>query len=118
MKPLRGGLLLGAGLAVGIVVGAAGSVFASSPTPHASVSATPTPAAWSQLLGGSGMMTGTGMMRDWASGGSPGATFGPSMMGSLDPASRAALLKACDAMHDAMHHDAGTDGAPPAQSTP
>ncbi len=83
MTRTRGGLLLGAGLALGIAVGAAGSALAASPAPATgNAAATTTP--WSQMMGG------------WGS-------SGPGMMGSLDPSQRAALLQACDEAHDAMH---------------
>ena len=50
MTPTRGGLLLGAGLALGIAVGAAGSALAASPTPAAGTAGgTVTP--WSQRMG-------------------------------------------------------------------
>ena len=98
MTPTRGGLLLGAGLALGIAVGAAGSALAASPTP-AGGTAGGTDTPWSQLMGG----WGAGMMGGWAAGESPSATFGPGMMGSLDLSQRAALLQACDEAHDATH---------------
>ena len=98
MTRARGGLLLGAGLALGIAVGAAGSALAASPAPATgNAAATTTP--WSQMMGG----WGPGMMGGWNSNVSPSATSGPGMMGSLDPSQRAALLQACDEAHDAMH---------------
>ena len=92
MTRTRGGLLLGAGLALGIAVGAAGSALAASPTPtDGNAGGTTTP--WSQLMGGLG-------------------SFGPGMMGSLDATQRAALLQACDEAHDAMHAGAWGEASP------
>ncbi len=92
MTRTRSGLLLGAGLALGIAVGAAGSALAASPAPAAgNAAATTTP--WSQMMGG------------WA-------TSGPGMMGSIDPSQRAALLQACDEAHDAMHSWASGEASP------
>ena len=114
MTPTRGGLLLGAGLALGIAVGAAGSALAASPTPAAgNAAATATP--WSQMLGGLGGW-GAGMMGGWAATVAPSTSFGPGMMGSLDASGRAAVLQACDEAHDAMHAWASGE-APPAPST-
>ncbi len=111
MTPTRGGLLLGAGLAIGIAVGAAGSALAASPTPGGgNAAATDTP--WSQMLGG----WGAGMMGGWTSNVSPSATVGPGMMGSLDASQRTAVLQACDEAHDAMH-DLASGEAAPAPST-
>lgn len=99
MMRVRGGLLLGAGLALGIAVGAAGSALAASPAPAgASAPATDTP--WSQMLGG------------WTSNVSPSTTFGPGMMGSLNASQRSAVLQACDDAHDAMHDWASGEAAP------
>ena len=110
MTPTRGGLLLGAGLALGIAVGAAGSALAASPPP-AGGNAGGTDTPWSQMMGGSGGWD-AGMMGGWASNVSPSATFGPGMMGSLGPSQRAALLQACDGAHDAMHAWASGEASP------
>jgi len=107
MTPTRGGLLLGAGLALGIAVGAAGSALAASPTP-AGGNAGGTDTPWTQMMGG----WGAGMMGAWASNASTSADFGPGMMGSLDASGRAAVLQACDEAHDAMHAWASGETAP------
>lgn len=53
------------------------------------------------------------MMSGWAgSGTAPSATFGPGMMNGLNAADRAALQKACGAMHDAIF-GTGSDEATP-----
>jgi hypothetical protein len=107
MTPTRGGLLLGAGLALGIALGAAGSALAASPSPAGGTApAADTP--WSGMLGG----WGGGMMGGWASNVAPSASFGPGMMGSLDPSQRAAVLEACDEAHDAMHAWASGEASP------
>ncbi len=109
MTPTRSGLLLGAGLALGIAVGAAGSALAASPTPGGgSAGATGGTTPWSQMMGG----WGGGMMGGWASNVAPSASFGPGMMWSLDPSQRAAVLQACDEANDAMHAWASGDGSP------
>ena len=110
MTPTRGGLLLGAGLALGIAVGAAGSALAASPTlagGNAGGSDTP----WSQMMGDVGGWD-AGMMGGWTSNVAPSASFGPGMMGSLDASGRAAVLQACDEAHDAMHAWASGDASP------
>ena len=110
MTPTRGGLLLGAGLALGIAVGAAGSALAASPAPATgTVGGTATP--WSQMLGDVGGW-GAGMMGGWAANVAPSASFGPGMMGSLDASGRAAVIQACDEAHDAMHAWASGEASP------
>lgn len=109
MTPTRGGLLLGAGLALGIAVGAAGSALAASPAPAGGNAATTTP--WTQMLDGSGGW-GAGMMGGWASNVAPSAITRPGMMGSLDASGRAAVLQACDEAHDAMHAWASGEASP------
>ena len=97
MNTRRASALVALALAGGIAIGAAGSTLAAGPTPS--------PSSWTQMMGGSS----GGMM-----GGSSGG-----MMGGAVPGDQQAMLKQCDAMHDAMHAalEGGSQASPSSQGT-
>ena len=105
MKTRRKGALVALALAGGIAIGAAGSTLAAGPTPS--------PSSWTQMMGGS-----SGGMMGGSSGGMMGGSSG-GMMGGAVPGDQQAMLKQCDAMHDAMHAalEGGSQASPSSQGT-
>lgn len=95
------GFVAGAALALGLVIGLAGTALAANPT------ASP---GYRSMMGGSGMMSGSSYGPGMMNGASfaPGSSFGPAMMGSLS----SEQIQRCDDIHDAMHASASPSISP------
>jgi hypothetical protein len=107
------GFVAGAALAIGLVIGAVGSVAAADPSTGPGSgwmmggSFAPNAGYGPEMMGGSG--DGRGMMGGWGY---------QRMTGNLSDAERQTLLERCDQIHDAMHSAVGGSPAPAASSTP